>query len=978
MTKSTSSTILLIIIGVLFGTVETWATDLLVKRAVFPGGPLRALTQTQVGVEIRNDNILAANEYTITVSIVNRASNQTVYTSEIVGTPIQPFTDLTLLASQMWMPLVSGLYDIRMQIFFADEINPGNNTKTETFTVSAVARLATLYRQFWLSPFMVNHNAITTLKYRVPPAQIWQYLNVRATTGDDTSWVIRNQPLPPNTDTTTYTQTVNLSSVYSDADPPDSVELAIDYGSLPLSVDLGLKTFLKYELDTLTYWRGGVQDTSEAPTISISQTPPTTTSTTTVRDSMVWGCRIPNIDLDSASYPPQTPAGYAGDINACVPAATANSMQWLESMHPQIRTGLSHRQKLYELSEMMRREDGRGVWAEDLIRAKLEYINKYDLPIKVKFQLRGQSTNIESMDDYESSAENRGTGGHPTWDFLKQEVKDTEDVEMLVEYHKDTGTGSFLEGRHAVCITGVAESGGKHRAWYKDDGNQSGPGGTEQSPVEWDTLPGGIPAIEVYKVGNRAYASVPFCVVSESYDPTVRRKEKGRARRWFNGAWEWVFGRRGGDEDPVENDSIPVIRFVNVFREGGSRQHWPVRNVPVGGVFGEHVTVPSTPSTTPTTPSRFTYADTTTLSPSPTVTYPWSYPLQGIDSTLGGATTLGTEPWRPSVGELDWPMFSGKGLTITDSTLIWTRGLSYDLKLGYGLSGPASLTYALDRMATHDSVNLPDTDEARFEELRTRVSATPNGTDRVSVVRGLLDYIDAHRLPIRPRFQSASIDDTTIFSPNTTWNHGARNETDSSGPDLQWLRSALMYSPVIVELGTYDASGRTSGTWVTVAGIMRQNGVQRLVLHTDADEGGEGGRRTMIVSVVPDNGAQAILEMSTESSRTIVESAIALRKDPTIVFTSVSEDASREIADVVLTPIPASTAITIAANIVRSPAAQISLVNIVGNEVWSASIPSDALRSGVSIDVSEYAPGTYTVLIRTQLGVQSVRCVVTK
>ncbi|HCN05654.1 MAG TPA: hypothetical protein DIS79_08535, partial [Bacteroidetes bacterium] len=269
-------------------------------------------------------------------------------------------------------------------------------------------------------------------------------------------------------------------------------------------------------------------------------------------------------------------------------------------------------------------------------------------------------------------------------------------------------------------------------------------------------------------------------------------------------------------------------------------------------------------------------------------------------------------------------------------------------------------------------------DEARFEELRTRVSATPNGTDRVSVVRGLLDYIDAHRLPIRPRFQSASIDDTTIFSPNTTWNHGARNETDTTGPDLQWLRSALMYSPVVIELGTYDANGRTSGTWATVAGIMRQNGVQRLVLHTDADEGGEGGRRTMIVSVVPDNGAQAILEMSTESSRTIVESAIALRKDPTIVFTSVSEDASREIADVVLTPIPASTAITIAANIVRSPAAQISLVNIVGNEVWSASIPSDSLRSGVSIDVGEYAPGTYTVLIRTQHGVQSVRCVITR
>jgi hypothetical protein len=96
---------------------------------------------------------------------------------------------------------------------------------------------------------------------------------------------------------------------------------------------------------------------------------------------------MPNIDLDSGAHNPTNTPGYAGDWNACCPAACANSMQWLEERYPdKIASGLTLRQKLEELSKQMKRRNQAGVYTDTMLRGKLAYIDKYKLPIRVKFQ----------------------------------------------------------------------------------------------------------------------------------------------------------------------------------------------------------------------------------------------------------------------------------------------------------------------------------------------------------------------------------------------------------------------------------------------------------------------------------------------------------------------------------------------------------------------------------------------------------------
>ncbi|MEK7255502.1 MAG: hypothetical protein AAB316_12200, partial [Bacteroidota bacterium] len=279
---------------------------------------------------------------------------------------------------------------------------------------------------------------------------------------------------------------------------------------------------LPVDVDTVSYTVGNGSLESNPVTIPFF-TPPAIVFDSLIPTTFVYrGCEVPNIDLDSTANNPVTCPGYAGDKNACGPAAAANSLQWLEVNDPNIpAAGGTHRDKLKELSGMMDRADNSGVLRTDFIEAKLEFIDKYKLPIKVKFQGWYFGTaDIASPDTlYGHSADNQNAmaNADPTWDWLVQEMEDDEDVEVEIGYYDENGV---RQGGHWVTATGVTEVGGVKTLYFKDDTRQTSSGGMRHECTRWVT--DGATGISYFPdLSGSEYIVVVESVVSESYDPTV-------------------------------------------------------------------------------------------------------------------------------------------------------------------------------------------------------------------------------------------------------------------------------------------------------------------------------------------------------------------------------------------------------------------------------------------------------------------------
>lgn len=198
---------------------------------------------------------------------------------------------------------------------------------------------------------------------------------------------------------------------------------------------------------------------------------------------------IPNLDLDNSTH--GISATYAGDENACVPTATANSMKWLDSQYNDIElpADLTHRKTLEELSKMMKRKDGEGTYDTGMIEGKLDFVEKYKLPIEVKYQSTDisnpiglSSTSGKSTARSFNKKNNAGNLQPPTWDFLMEQMKNGEDVEINYTW-KNATDGKWYA--HSVCVTGITEwQNGHKEISFKHDGRQEAAGGTrEDIPV---------------------------------------------------------------------------------------------------------------------------------------------------------------------------------------------------------------------------------------------------------------------------------------------------------------------------------------------------------------------------------------------------------------------------------------------------------------------------------------------------------------
>ncbi len=190
-------------------------------------------------------------------------------------------------------------------------------------------------------------------------------------------------------------------------------------------------------------------------------------------DVVYRGCEVPFIDLDNATFPANEK--YAGDLLASAPASAASSLKWLDKMHDDVITN-DERNVLQDLSALMERKPGHGVPIENFIKGKLDYIEKNELKINVKFQTVALTKDISSTSGKTTARNDNGEGAFPTWEWLQKQLNEGEDVEIMY-YWKDS-----LDWRgQAVVVTGYElTNAGRLRLKFEHDLYQAGVGGTRQ------------------------------------------------------------------------------------------------------------------------------------------------------------------------------------------------------------------------------------------------------------------------------------------------------------------------------------------------------------------------------------------------------------------------------------------------------------------------------------------------------------------
>lgn len=956
------------------------ATDLFVKGFVAEWGTVYAAEAARFSIIIGNQNILGAETYSVRFSITEDGVATPEFEGEYDGPPIEPFTEEKLTIPIDWTPSPKlGLtYTLSATIDFEDEINPSNNTLTEKLTIKPSIGYFSLLHQQVEAPYTNTDRRHAALEYTYEGADTWRYLNVRALIeGNEWGWLLRNEPIPPATDSVTMVQPLDLSWVLT-SDEQDTVRMAISIGADTLESDTSLHRYRDLGFKPVTYWMGGVQDTS---TVSLDVSTASSTSIGGVPTSgLTIGCTMPNIDLNNTAYGPGSLADYAGDLNACAVAAAANSLQWLDDTWSDITPGQSHRAKLVELSRMMRRADTTGVWSEDFLRAKLEYINKYDLPIRVKFQRRGSTEDVESDDDYLSTAENKGNGGFPTFDWVEQEVADSEDVEMFVEYHKESGVGSQVEGRHVVVLTGAHKTTSGNKFWYKDDGDQRTAGGTQQRSVTWRTLPTGEPYFDPWKEADgTGHITVPYAIFSESRDTSVHRQGRGRLDRLGRFLYGVTVGKKSRVSTSIDHEASKSIRFGRFLSSSPSSPL--AATVPVGGRLGERVTQIyrrsrfDLPDTASVIDGAIWYADTLQADTvQSAVSYDLLEILNNLDSSRNASITDGTESFTAPDSLVSLLRPIDGAFEVTDSVLSWVHLDPMDLdSVNYaawypdslsdrGAQGEAAVASLLQALSSDTTFGLADTSIDLRVRLSNRTGRTREGTARRNLLTGSMRYARDNELPLRFEYQSLiikddslTVDDVRIVAHNMTGPTGA--------PDLVYLSARLHQAPVIVEVGEYDGSQRTAGFYALCTGLLQYNGIAQLILDRDMAEGSTGGLYRTVQSVTVENDVLVIPELSGDGQRAVLEGVYSILFDPTV--SSVGEDLTKEIGPISASPNPARDYVVIRADLYRSETARIQVVDFAGTVVATVDVSTIELANGVRLSMDAWSTGAYLVRVVT-------------
>lgn len=257
------------------------------------------------------------------------------------------------------------------------------------------------------------------------------------------------------------------------------------------------------------------------------------------------GCDMPNVQLDSSGSQPGT-GDRTLDWNGCGPAGCANSMKWLEDKHAEIDFPPNLRETFEQLSNLMNRLSKQGAGPQQILTAKLDFIEAYGLPIHVKYQ-----TNLMEGNHKSTSGESEATDGDgaaaafPDTAWINAEARAGEDIELGVGFYYVHNDTLKRDGGHIVVMTGTGKINGVPKIFYKHDTKQGDSTGVKQEVSDVDVRPGGaihLPGLGGWIKPTPTAAAVPTfpfveAAFSESYDATVGQIP---AQHTMNAYCDWV------------------------------------------------------------------------------------------------------------------------------------------------------------------------------------------------------------------------------------------------------------------------------------------------------------------------------------------------------------------------------------------------------------------------------------------------------
>ena len=535
------NTFIFVFIFVAMPWISAQATDLTIGRILSPSNPVAARKAIPIQFWVLNINKLDAPSFTLTVTIKKKGNPTPVYSSTFQGSNLPKYDSVRLNTPTLFTPPDTGDYNISINVNYAEDINRSNDTKNASFTALAPPDIGTRIRQF--SYFKATGDSLSTMgiiEFMKPPKKSPAFINVLIRRNDTSEviWIVRNLLyLPPEfTPQNPIGMFIDFARLgINRGEYADSVQLCIYCTDVPLSEapkpDITCEVY-KVNPDIYAVGPNNIEQAAAThPEPFYVDSLPTFLQLAALTDTVERACTMPNIDLDSSKHQ-GTAAGYKGDWNSCGPTAVANSMEWLEKSNPSLmKTGLSHREKLEEISSFSNREANGATAYFDFIKSKLAFIDKYKLPIKVKFQgVWGHTSNVISPDPrYGHFAEYQGGPGEalaatrcPSWAWTVKEMKDSEDVEMFIGWWDSTGA---RKGGHYFTLTGTAVINGQKQFRFKDDNRQDTVGGTRMPSVFWNVSASGWGRILDLSWRNRT--CFIEAVVSESFDTSVKYNVNG-------------------------------------------------------------------------------------------------------------------------------------------------------------------------------------------------------------------------------------------------------------------------------------------------------------------------------------------------------------------------------------------------------------------------------------------------------------------
>ncbi len=292
---------------------------------------------------------------------------------------------------------------------------------------------------------------------------------------NDAGWVVQNLSLDIN-------DGLNISTYFTLFTNTNSDSLQLENG---LSPQTDLNALVTYSIDTLTEPLLECEKSLFPLTIGIW-------NAQGVGDGTVQGVSAPpaaavgtvTVVRDPEKFIQPNLVNIEASINQCFPMSIANSLQYLENSYKDIfeipndhKIGDNGDDSLVgELDKEAGRNvvsrqssENEGVFSSDMFKGKFSYLKKNGLSTRLSHKHQGNERGTFPDGNFTSdgiTSENQGT--EVTFDWLRQELLDGEDIEMVYEWKVGTRTGS-----HAVRVVGFETTAdGKNKLYYAHDRSQ--------------------------------------------------------------------------------------------------------------------------------------------------------------------------------------------------------------------------------------------------------------------------------------------------------------------------------------------------------------------------------------------------------------------------------------------------------------------------------------------------------------------------